>query len=303
MSNNAYFRSTLTEGSTSQTNPHPLIAPSSINTTETTLDHFLNIPITNSKDTQETKDISCIPPTFFVGAQENEDKIPLVPETRNTRSLSIGYGNRRLSGILTKPVDKEKKPDTESPAKRIVLGSSDAKRGIFGDGNVQKKRKVSLTDDAVRLKLKTKIDELPNSRTIRIFGYPVNLANNVIHHFLQYGKIEHYVESPGNWISITYEKDSSALAALKSNGTIISKNHLIGVILEDTTATPETHKVIPVEGSKGVFKAAFNIQPSKPIELGSGRAGISARDPSESSDSYSINGGILSYFKELISGW
>ncbi|KAI9480566.1 MAG: hypothetical protein EXX96DRAFT_563312 [Benjaminiella poitrasii] len=306
MSSNAYFGSTPTGGSTSQTqsSSHPLISTTTTtNTTEPSLDYFLNIPATNKKDTQEAKDISCIPPAFFVGSHEKDDKVSFATETRNTRSLSIGYGDRRLSGILTKTDEKEKKQDTETPIKRIVLSSSDAKRGVFGDGNVQKKRKVSVTDEVNGSKFKSKIDQLPNSRTIKIFGYPVNLVNNVIHHFLQYGKIEHYEESPGNWISITYEKDASALASLKSNGTIISKNHLIGVVLEDTTATTEPRNVVPLEGAKGIFKTALEGQKNKPIELGSGRAGISARAPIEAPEGYSVDGGVLSYIKELVYGW
>ena len=57
---------------------------------------FPTIPTTHKKD------ISSIPPAFFIGKYENTlDLDEPMEETRDQRNLSIGYGDRRLSGVLS----------------------------------------------------------------------------------------------------------------------------------------------------------------------------------------------------------
>jgi hypothetical protein len=52
--------------------------------------------------TTQKKDISSIPPAFFIGKYENTlDLEESVEEARDQRNLSIGYGDRRLSGVLS----------------------------------------------------------------------------------------------------------------------------------------------------------------------------------------------------------
>lgn len=140
---------------------------------------------------------------------------------------------------------------------------------------------------------------LKSSNTIKVFGYPSNLTHNVIQHFVEYGKIEKYEQAPsGNWVLITYENNASAIAALKSNGVVISKSHLIGVILHETPPdTIVTQRVIPVEEATGLFKP---IQVKNKSDLGSGKAGVSTMN---NANNQAVEGGFFSYIKESIFGW
>lgn len=141
------------------------------------------------------------------------------------------------------------------------------------------------------------------SKTIRVFGYPSNLVNNVISHFNKYGKIEKYQQAPGgNWISITYEKNASALAALKSNGVVISKNHLIGVKLEEVSAHPVAQNVVPLNVANGVFKTYTPDTTFNTSGLGKGKVGVSAIDKSNAGTD-SIDGGFVSRLKDAFFGW
>lgn len=129
-----------------------------------------------------------------------------------------------------------------------------------------------------------------------MFGYPTNLTNNVVQHFVEYGKIEKYEQAPsGNWVLITYENNASALAALKSNGIMISKGYLIGVVLHDSPSKGVvTQHVIPAEEATSIFKPIYVNG------LGSGKAGVSATN---TPNDQPIDGGFFSYIKESIFGW
>jgi hypothetical protein len=127
------------------------------------------------------------------------------------------------------------------------------------------------------------------------------LIHNVIQHFASYGKIEEYKQTPGRWMTITYESSASALAALKGNGMIISKNHMIGVLLEPEEPTPDiTSEIIPIDESKGVFT---NLKGG----LGSGKVGISAADKrnarTKEESERLANNSIISRWKEYLFAW
>lgn len=140
------------------------------------------------------------------------------------------------------------------------------------------------------------------SRTIRVFGYPSNLVNNVISHFNRYGKIEHFEQAPGgNWILITYEKNASALAALKSNGIVISKNQLIGVTLEETHADPVVQNVVPLDKTSGVFKT-YTPNTSSESGLGKGKVGVSAMDKTNAGAT-SFMSYVSEKIQEAVFGW
>ncbi|KAG1079528.1 hypothetical protein G6F42_023722 [Rhizopus arrhizus] len=209
-------------------------------------------------------------------------------------------------GTRQKPDDSKadatitKDKQGESSKKRIFLGAADAQRGLFGNGDVRKKRRgsSSLQGDQSRA---SQINE-SQSRTVRVFGYPSNLVNNVISHFNRYGKIEHFEQAPGgNWISITYEKNASALAALKSNGIVISKNHLIGVTLEETHVGPVVQTVVPLDEANGVFKT-YTPNTSFKSGLGKGKVGVSAMDKSNA-EATSLISYVFEKFQETFFGW
>ncbi|KAF1801285.1 hypothetical protein FB192DRAFT_1385119 [Mucor lusitanicus] len=254
------------------------------------------------------KDFASIPPAFFVGrSNDTPDVDEPVGHTRDQRNLSIGYGDRRLSGVLSEKPEETKADTTAtkdeqegSSKKRIFLSTADAQRGLFGNGIVPKKRKgtSSLQDDQSTV---SNINE-SQSRTIRVFGYPSNLVNNVISHFNRYGKIEHFEQAPGgSWILITYQKNASALAALKSNGIVISKNQLIGVTLEETHADAVVHNVVPLNEGNGVFKT-YTSNTSFESGLGKGKAGVSAMDKTNAGAT-SLLGYVFEKAKETIFGW
>lgn len=126
--------------------------------------------------------------------------------------------------------------------------------------------------------------------------------NNVISHFNRYGKIEHFEQAPGgSWILITYQKNASALAALKSNGIVISKNQLIGVTLEETHADAVVHNVVPLNEGNGVFKT-YTSNTSFESGLGKGKAGVSAMDKTNAGAT-SLLGYVFEKAKETIFGW
>ncbi|CEP11373.1 hypothetical protein [Parasitella parasitica] len=254
----------------------------------------------------QKKDLTTIPPVFFVGGSENALILDEpMEEAKDQSNLSIGYGDRRLSGVLSEKPDDTKletsSKQDQSSKKRIFLGAADAQRGLFGNGDVQKKRRGSLSIPQEEKSSSTQISD-SQSKSIRVFGYPANLVNNVVSHFNRYGKIEKYQQAPGgNWITITYEKNASALAALKSNGVVISKNHLIGVTLEELPTHPVAQNVVPLMDSNGVFKANMS-NTTFSSGLGKGKVGVSALDGSNVGTE-SIESGFFSRLKDAFLGW
>ncbi|KAI8987298.1 hypothetical protein BDF20DRAFT_909937 [Mycotypha africana] len=268
------------------------------------------------------KDITCIPPAFFVGSQEPEDANEIKLDM--TRSVSIGYGDRRLSRVIPEPTSAAEAKEVKEPPRTTVAEFVDPNRGLFGDGIVQKKRRVPATNDHFDNSKKTEY----STCTIRVFGYPLNLTHNIINHFSRYGTIRDYEQSAsGNWISITYASDLSAVAALKSNGTIISKNHLIGVCLEpeseqqndsnrnssgintSTTSTTDTslkgdsktedkesHSIMKIQEGINLYKTDLK-KANGQYTLGSGKVGISAKK------SKSLTNDLLGKMKEYVFGW
>lgn len=139
--------------------------------------------------------------------------------------------------------------------------------------------------------------EHQETKSIRVFGYPTHLVNTVIQHFVKYGKIERYEQSPGNWITIFYKTSSSANAALKSNGVVISKNYLIGVSLNYTPAQ-DLHFVKTQDKSGSVYKKSKNADTG----LGSGKAGVSALDQ-RNTDGSPLYQNLFTRVKESFLGW
>ncbi|KAL9546304.1 hypothetical protein MBANPS3_006722 [Mucor bainieri] len=254
------------------------------------------------------KNAASTPPVFFVGQSSDTLNVDEpVGQMRDQRNLSIGYGDRRLSGVLTEKPEDAKADTTAmkdgqggSSKKRIFISAADAQRGLFGNGIVPKKHKASslLHDDQSRA---SKINE-SQSRTVRVFGYPSNLVNNVIQHFNRYGKIEHFEQAPGgSWILITYEKNASALAALKSNGIVISKNQLIGVTLEEAHVDPVVQNVVPLNDGSGVFKT-YASNTSFESGLGKGKVGVSAMDKTNAGAT-SLMSYVFQKIQETLFGW
>lgn len=71
---------------------------------------FGSIPVTPSQNTAPTQpaevisvtkpDLKSIPPVFFVGPQHKEKTVLFEPQFSNDTGSVVGYGDRRLSGIL-----------------------------------------------------------------------------------------------------------------------------------------------------------------------------------------------------------
>lgn len=268
----------------------PLLTPTTTEVDPNSLFPNANLP--------PKRDISSIPPIFFVGAKEKEEIVIVEPEGSTTATeleFVGGHGDRRLSGILAETNDiheEEKKDHAAAPAKRIALSVADANRGIFGNKHLKVNADRNPQSKAPET---TPVSTLTPSRSIRVFGYPPNLVHNVIQHFMTYGKIENYQISPGNWITITFENSSMALAALKSNGVVISKMYLIGVSLEKEETKPAVAKnIIPMDVSNGVFKNLNNANNG----VGSGKAGVSAENKYRAA-----TGGIIATIKDALFGW
>ncbi|RCH97829.1 hypothetical protein CU097_015224, partial [Rhizopus azygosporus] len=81
------------------------------------------------------------------------------PVLTRSGSISLNYGDRRLSNILSD--SKTSQTGSNAGKKRILLEVPDPSRGLFGDGNVYKRNKV---DD---LKKKTM-----KEAKLYLLGYP-----------------------------------------------------------------------------------------------------------------------------------
>ncbi|KAI9272359.1 hypothetical protein EDC94DRAFT_596182 [Helicostylum pulchrum] len=263
---------------------------------------FPQIPTTSVKEPTTTeatiKELDRIAPCFFVGPHEIEKKVAFEPEPNQDSGSVVGYGDRRLSGILAETTEGGKKEESaiEIPSKRVILDAADANRGIFGDKRlkVANRGTCSAYSNNQDIIAAPHVDPLEPSKTVRVFGYPSNLLHNVIEHFMTYGKIEEYHESPGNWVTITYESSTSALAALKSNGIIISKTYMIGVSMEEE-APIVTQGVVPLDVNESVYKSNQG--------LGNGKVGVSINSPSHVSNGIISIGGIMSKLKDTFFGW
>ncbi|KAI9337435.1 hypothetical protein BD770DRAFT_448535 [Pilaira anomala] len=272
-----------------------------------------SVPISSLKDAAVTtstieapkrKDLDTIPPCFFVGPHETEKTVTFEPEFTHDSGSIAGNADRRLSGILAEPTEASKKEEValERPSQRIKLDTADANRGVFG---IKKPKVANHNVDNVAENISSSssgttpfVNSLEPSKTVRVFGYPSNLLHNIIEHFMTYGNIVEYRESPGNWVSITYESSTSALAALKSNGIIISKTYMIGVSMEENSPSTVTHDIIPLDSNERVFKNAHG--------LGNGKVGLSVADKNNTlhtSNKITSGGGIMSKLNDTFFGW
>lgn len=59
-----------------------------------------NVEVPALPSASAKKDLSSIPPVFFVGPQKKEKTVIFEPQFSSDSGSVIGYGDRRLSGIL-----------------------------------------------------------------------------------------------------------------------------------------------------------------------------------------------------------
>lgn len=134
--------------------------------------------------------------------------------------------------------------------------------------NLFNKEKVS---DIYEKKMDENLEHNPlenGKSAILVFGYPENMANQVIAHFLEFGTVLEEFEVAktrhsfikqyqvaanetskqivpifcgDSWVKITYDNPSSALDALQENGNVFN-GHLLGVIPYSKTAVEKLQK-------------------------------------------------------------
>lgn len=80
---------------------------SSLDNLSTETPTTLNNTLSTSTDTNvplfqnAQKDLSTIAPAFFIGVPEKENKVTFQAGAKETNNAPTGYGDRRLSGILS----------------------------------------------------------------------------------------------------------------------------------------------------------------------------------------------------------
>ncbi|KAG4104393.1 hypothetical protein H8356DRAFT_1303721 [Neocallimastix lanati (nom. inval.)] len=90
-------------------------------------------------------------------------------------------------------------------------------------------RKTSLLKDNI-LNTFTSTGINKNLNSIIVYGYPVNLANEIILHFKSFGEISTLDSmQENNWALITYRSSLSAKKALKYKNAFMFKNNIIGM--------------------------------------------------------------------------
>jgi hypothetical protein len=121
MSADNIFRPLFTEGSS--LNSQPAQAPTTLNSTATALPTPLDstVPLfSNPPATQ--KDLSTIAPAFFVGVPEKENKVTFQVDAKESNDAPIGYGDRRLSGILSEVKSRQNALLYQFDLTRYLLG-------------------------------------------------------------------------------------------------------------------------------------------------------------------------------------
>ncbi|PHZ09566.1 uncharacterized protein RHIMIDRAFT_263182 [Rhizopus microsporus ATCC 52813] len=216
------------------------------------------------------------------------------PVLTRSGSISLNYGDRRLSNILSD--SKTSQTGSNVGKKRILLEVPDPSRGLFGDGNVYKRNKV---DD---LKKKTMKEAIPStsSSTIRVYGFPTHLFNDLKQYFEKYGNVTECKRSLADWVLVTFENNAAATQALKENNTEIY-GYPVRIIPHIEPSTTIRQGVITLEESEGIFKQ------EKPKELGHGKEGITAFDGRTIADEEylmkPVDNSITAKLKEIFFGW
>ncbi|CEG66605.1 hypothetical protein RMATCC62417_03152 [Rhizopus microsporus] len=231
-------------------------------------------------------------PIFFVSSQKEEKKKQTMePVLTRSGSISLNYGDRRLSNILSD--SKTSQTGSNVGKKRILLEVPDPSRGLFGDGNVYK------LDD---LKKKTMKEAIPStsSSTIRVYGFPTHLFNDLKQYFEKYGNVTECKRSLADWVLVTFENNAAATQALKENNTEIY-GYPVRIIPHIEPSTTIRQGVITLEESEGIFKQ------EKPKELGHGKEGITAFDGRTVADGEylmkPVDNSITAKLKEVFFGW
>ncbi|KAG1143018.1 hypothetical protein G6F37_006969 [Rhizopus arrhizus] len=272
--------------------------PSLLNNTATTTNSQNLTGDQNQKSIPQVNVLHTVP-VFFVNSQKEEkNKRPFEPEElQRSGSISLNYGDRRLSNILSDQNHDQVGPNT--PKKKVLLEVADPSRGLFGDGNVYKrtkldkgKKKDTTTEESV-LKL--------SSTSIRVYGFPTHLTDDLKRHYEKYGNVVDCRRSLSDWITVTFDNHASALQALKTNSTEI-RGYNVRIIPNPEPSTTIRQGVITLEESNNLLK-----QSQKPSELGQGKEGITAFDGHTNQNVEGmmrpVDNGFMAKLKETFFGW
>ncbi|KAI8974099.1 hypothetical protein BDB01DRAFT_854064 [Pilobolus umbonatus] len=227
-------------------------------------------------------------PCFFLNGEHEEEKE--IPKNKLARSgsINLGYGDRRLSHILSNTEQKQQKEPVTTDIKKKM---ANANMGIFGDGIPVPKKDESPKVSAIPIQPEAIVT------TIRVFGYSPASNDKLIHHFSKYGLIREYSHSDtGNWTCITYDDPKSSQEALASHGTLLD-HHLIGVVLDPKNEQCDIRLVY--DETTGLYKR-ININDT----LMFGKMGVIMYHPTtpEYKDQPMVKG-VRGVIKNLFSGW
>ncbi|CAO3669873.1 unnamed protein product [Rhizopus stolonifer] len=122
-------------------------------------------------------------PVFFVNSQKEEKKRPFEIDSQRSGSISLNYGERRLSNILSDTKPNKSRPSSLN--KNVLLEQANSSRGLFGDGNVHKRVKV----EEKKKQATSQEEPTLKSALIRVFGFPLHLTNDLKRYFEKYGNV------------------------------------------------------------------------------------------------------------------
>lgn len=137
------------------------------------------------------------------------------------------------------------------------------------------------------------------SASIRVFGFPLHLTNDLKRYFEKYGNVVECKQSLSNWITVTFDNPATALHVLKNNNTEIY-GHCVRIIPHSESTKIARHNVISLEESKDLLKQDKNHS-----KLGQGKEGITAFDGQTNYEGMMrpVDNGLIAKLKETFFGW
>ncbi|KAI8145892.1 hypothetical protein BJV82DRAFT_602651 [Fennellomyces sp. T-0311] len=253
------------------------------------------------------------PPSFFVSSsQEPEDlDMDVEPATaESTSSIAFGEGKSLLRFSQDPQLSRYAGHKRESTSTQINERRVSFKRTVDDEG----KGKARADDSSAA----TIASDKEETESVYVFGFARNTEQTIIDHFGTYGKILDHHMSTGNWIVIRYHTAESAEKALKSNGTAITGNHIIGVtrgtnkktsaVAESSGSTDKdkTSRVIPFDEAKDLYKKP-EVKKAAADGLGSGKAGLSVLNVPTVNPPADIklikDNGVMTQIKDFFREW
>ncbi|KAI8882134.1 hypothetical protein K501DRAFT_334235 [Backusella circina FSU 941] len=253
----------------------------------------------------QKRNLRYVPPVFFAGGSLKRKDISFCssePEVTRSASISLSNNERRFSGAFVDLSDPHSNKNEIQNQTRIFSKPARPNHGLFGDGSIEKKRKIEKEYKLVKEGSKP----IEPKASIEVSGYPQHDSEEFIQqHFSQYGTIKYKVSITKDTTIITFENFHAALSAVQKSNGYQHEGHKLRVKLQaehmktESNGWKEPPPFIRLETSDDLFKT------SSSSKLGDGTTGFSALD--KNSAPYGIDrpeeGGVVNKIKDTFLGW